>query len=560
MTRGARYAAPAILACALAAAAVAWAASLRTSATFDEIILVSGGVRGVERGRWDMVTDQPPLTMALYGWAVAGAGSTLPPEDRDWSFDDRWDYARLFFFGLGNDPQELLGRARLVTSIMAGVLVAAAAGFAWWIAGPLAGGLAAVVTALLPDVLAHGGVAYNDLPLALAFLLAVWSMDAVSRRPSAGRGVLAGLAVAAAFGTKLSALALLPTAALLLGCEAWVRRGDRRWRRDVGVAVGMGLLSLYVAFVVLYRGDVTLTLLRFNFWRAVVHSTGGHEAPAYLLGRISSAGWWYYFPVAFVFKTPVAFQAMVVVAAGALGRAWFRGGGGFGDLASWRGRAPLLGALVFGAFLVRSDLNAGFRYALPVLPLLALLTGVGLARVWASAGPAGPAGPVGGLGGVGADGVTRFRRVVCGGVVVLITLQAVTVVSAYPYLLAFSSVWAGGRDDAYRVLADSNVDWGQGLLDLRDFMAEEEVGSVRLSYFGSARPEAYGIEYVALPSFFRLSVDRTPKAEPSPRFTVISATNLLGLYLQGFDPFAEYRDREPYRVLGHSLFVFDEGG
>ena len=108
------------------------------------------------------------------------------------------------------------------------------------------------------------------------------------------------------------------------------------------------------------------------------------------------------------------------------------------------------------------------------------------------------------------------------------------------------------------MLLDSNLDWGQELLELRLFMQEEGVASVRLSYFGSALPEAYGIEYVALPSFFRLARERTPGAAASPRFTVISATNLHGLYLQGRDPFASYRERQPYRILGHSLFVYDD--
>ena len=134
-----------------------------------------------------------------------------------------------------------------------------------------------------------------------------------------------------------------------------------------------------------------------------------------------------------------------------------------------------------------------------------------------------------------------------------------TVLSFYPHWLSYTSVWAGGRDRGWTALADSNVDWGQGLLELRSFMAGEGVTSVSLSYFGSARPEAYGIEYVALPSFFRLTPERTENAEVSPRFTVISANNLLGLYMQGRDPFAEYREREPYRVLGHALFVYDEG-
>lgn len=530
-----RFTALAIGALSLLSAALAFTASLRSSATFDEIVLVSGGVRGLETGRWEMVTDQPPLMMYVYGAAARGAVDTLPPEDRPWGFEQRWDYARALFFGLGNDTAAMLARARLVASVLAGLTVAAAAATAWWIAGPLAGAATAAVTALLPDVLAHGGVAYNDLPLALTFLLAVSALDVLVRRPSPVRAAVAAAAVAATVGVKLSALALAPVAVVLLAAEAWTRRGDRDWVREMGVAAAVGLAALYVALVVLYRGDAALTLLRFNFWRTVLHASGGHEAPAYLLGRVSEGGWWYYYPVSFLFKTPVAFQAMLVMAALVLVAAWRRGGGGVDRVAAWRGRGALVGVVVFGAFLLRSDLNAGFRYALPLLPLLAVLVGAGFARPWRS---------------------TRVRGGFFAG---LLALQAGSVLTAYPHLIAYASTWTGGRDRLWHVLADSNVDWGQGLLELRAFMAEEGVESVRLSYFGSAPPEAYGIEYVALPSFFRLSVPRTPGAELTPRFTVISANNLIGLYLQGRDPFEVYRAREPYRVLGHALFVYEEG-
>lgn len=546
----------AVLVLALACAALARTASLRQSATFDEIILVSGGVRGVTHGEWGMVTDQPPLTMWLYGWAAASPELALPSEDRAWSFDDRWDYARALFFGPGSEPQRLLGRARLVASLVAGATVLTAGALAAWVAGPTAGVLAAASTAFMPDVLAHGGVAYNDLPLALAFLLAVWALDAAVRRPTPGRGALVGLAIAAAFGMKLSALALLPVAVLLVAAEAWVRRMALPWRRDLLVAAAAAGLGGYVALVLMYSGDPTLTLLRFNFWRTVIHASGGHEAPAFLLGAVSDGGWWYYFPVAFLFKTPVAFQAALGLGVVALGRAWWALPDGTDRpwsarvqaLLTWRGRGALLGVLVFGAFLLRSDLNAGFRYALPILPLLAVLAASGLAR-----GPrdAGPSPSPGGW-------FTRTR--LAGAALALVVVQAVSVLSVHPHHLAFSSVWAGGRDRAWRVLSDSNVDWGQGLLELRRFMDDEGVPSVSLSYFGSARPEAYGIEYVALPGFFRLDQPRTPGAEARPRFTVISSTNLNGLYLQGRDPFAPYREREPYRVLGHALFVYDDGG
>jgi len=522
---------------ALAAGVLAHLGARHTSATFDEIILVSGGVRGMQEGRWEMVTDQPPLMMYAYGIAAGGAVVERPAEDRSWLFDDRWTYAREFFFGGENDARAVLGRARALAAVIAALTVAVAALYAWWIAGPLAGALAALLTALLPDVIAHGGVAYNDLPLALAFLLSVWALDAAVRRPSPQSAALAAVAVAAALGTKLSALALGPVAVLLLAAEVVARRADRGWWRDLAVSTGIGLVAMYVAMVLLYRGDPTLTLFRFNFWRTVLHASGGYEVPAYLLGAMSATGWWYYFPAAFLFKTPVAFQGILGLAGASLGWRWVSEGRPLARLLGWRGRGAALGALVFGAFLMRSELNAGFRYALPALPLLAVVGALGAAHVWRT--------------------WDRFGRIV---VPLLIALQAASVLSVYPHFLAYSSLWAGGRDEAHRVLVDSNLDWGQELLELRRFMEREGVPSVRLSYFGSAPPDAYGIEYVALPSFFRLDYLRTGNAETAPRFTVISATNLHGVYLQGRDPFAAYRERQPYAILGHSLFVYDERG
>ena len=101
-----------ICAVALMTGVLARLAAGRTSATFDEIILVAGGVRGLEQGRWDMVTDQPPLAMYAYGLAARGAVEAFPPEDRAWDFDQRWNYARLLFFGMNNDRDAVLGTSQ----------------------------------------------------------------------------------------------------------------------------------------------------------------------------------------------------------------------------------------------------------------------------------------------------------------------------------------------------------------------------------------------------------------------------------------------------------------
>ncbi|MGB1778596.1 MAG: ArnT family glycosyltransferase, partial [Longimicrobiales bacterium] len=443
-------------------------------------------------------------------------------------------------------------------------LVFAAGLFGLWVAGPVSGVLAALFTALVPDVLAHGGVAYNDVPLALAFLLSVWALDATVRRPSLRSGALTGVALACAFGMKMSALALLPIAGVLLGMEATSRWGEEAWRRRVVASAGAGMAAAYLTLVVFYGGDVTLSLLRFNFWRTVLHTTGGHPAPAFLLGSVSEGGWWYYFPVAFFLKTPVGLHialvtAVTLLASSAVTALRTHREAALAQVMAWRGRAPLVGALVFGAFLMRSDLNAGFRYALPAVSLLAVFTAIGASRAWRTRGGAAGDSSADALGDSPRGMSTgRGRSAVRVVVVVAVILSALSVLRTHPWHLSYASAWVGGPTAAWRALSDSNVDWGQGLLELRRFMQDEGVASVRLSYFGSARPSAYGIEYVALPSFFRLTRDRTSGSEADPRFTVISATNLQGLYLQGRDPFASYREREPYRILGHALFVYDD--
>src|SRR5690606_1775522 len=129
----------------------------------------------------------------------------------------------------------------------------------------------------------------------------------------------------------------------------------------------------------------------------------------------------------------------------------------------------------------RADLNIGFRYALPLLPMLTVLVAVGIVRVWPLVRPA-------------------ARAVIA----LAIAWCVVHPLSYHPHYLTYISEYGPGRDQNYRVLVDSSLDWGQGLLALREFMEEEGIERIQLSYFGSALPGGYGIDYVPLVSFFPL--------------------------------------------------------
>ena len=100
------------------------------------------------------------------------------------------------------------------------------------------------------------------------------------------------------------------------------------------------------------------------------------STPAFLAGAYSNNGWWYYFPIAFLLKTPQPTLITLLVASFSL--LW---------LAAKRhlnGRwltllALLVPAVGYFAFALTTDINLGYRHILPVLPFLIVFIAVALA-------------------------------------------------------------------------------------------------------------------------------------------------------------------------------------
>src|SRR5690606_161865 len=287
----------ALLAAILTCAGAAIVGAMRhNSMTFDEIVLMAGGARGYETGRFNLVPEQGPIMQYIYGLPIYLARPNFPEEPQFEASPPRgyhYFYGRPFFLEAGNDPARLTLLGRL--GALATVVVVYA--FTRRAAGETAALLAAALVAFLPDILAHGGVAYNDVPHALAFFAALWGIDAAARSPTIARGALAGALVALAIGVKFSALALGPIAALLVGAEAVTRRWERDWLRRLALSVGTALVIGYLALVAIYLGDFTLAELRWGLDFTFRHVRQGHDVPGYLLGDLSPVGWWYFYPV-----------------------------------------------------------------------------------------------------------------------------------------------------------------------------------------------------------------------------------------------------------------------
>ena len=507
--------------------ALAGSAMLRTSVTFDEPVFASAGARGIATGDFSLVDDHPPLPQYLFGLPAWLAADHIPAERPGvWTSPNRYGYARAFLWQSGNRPEAIVMATRLVGLACGAMLVLATYLLARRRIGEGAALAAAMLAAFVPDVLAHSGIAYSDVPVALAMLLAVFALDRAVRVPSARNAALAGFACALALMVKFSAVILAPVAFGLLVLE-WLsgRARDRAWWGGLAIAVPIFLAVGYACVVIAYRGDWALGQLMATVQAMSRTATAGR--PAFLLGEANVGGWWYFYPVALVLKTPIALQALAVLAVGV-----FAVGARGRSVRAWAAhplRACVVVLLLYGAALLTAKMTIGTRHALPMVPFACMLVAAGVASVW-----------------------SRAHKAVRVAVAVLFAAHAGSALASYPFFLSYLGEAATARGPA-RTLVDSTTDWGQGLVALRGYMASHSIDHVGLGYFGSAPAEAYGIRFVPMPSFFAVA----PAADAAPpRYLVVSATLLAGLYVPG-DPYAPLREREPDAIVGGSLYVFD---
>ena len=257
----------------------------------------------------------------------------------------------------------------------------------------------------------------------------------------------------------------------------------------------------------------------------------------FLCGQLSLMGWWYYFPLAFVFKTPLA-TLMGLALALCVGLATLRGR--FAALwhNPWTAVAAGVPPALYLFMALRSNLNLGLRHVLPVYPFLFIFMGV-----------------------VAAAAAARWPKSAAAAIAAFILGLAVETYCAYPDFLPFFNVAAGGAPGGLHLLTESNLDWGQDLPALRDWQKRHPDPQLLLCYFGSVDPRYYGLRYVNMAG--SLAPDDLPFSIHPPAVLAISAVDLQGLNMTA-DMHDHYqmllRGREPIAVLGGSIYLYDVSG
>jgi hypothetical protein len=374
------------------------------------------------------------------------------------------------------------------------------------------------------------------IPIALlmfAFRIALrrpWRIDLAGLSRRSVRGATNQILPVAGIALAHAVVAL----AIIWTFYGWQSKPAERWDpalddfTEPRASVFNGLGSAEPAFVALEKSGVLPEAYVYGLSHTVKNAK---QRPAFLNGEYGSTGWWYYFPYCFLVKSSPAFIALLLLGFVVVAFS-IRAGR---PRARWLVFADRLApvwciVLVYGFSAIATNLNIGARHLLPIdLPLMILAGGIG-AWLW--------------------------RHKPWGWVTVagLMAWQVTVVAGIQPHYLSYFNFMAGGPEEGYLRLSDSNVDWGQDLPSLALWLErhQEEIseGDLYLDYFGVDDPGRFGIKAFSLPNLTNRRMSGSDPIAYRSGTYCISATALVDPGFGG-PPWDEKSENEYVGLLHH---------
>jgi 4-amino-4-deoxy-L-arabinose transferase-like glycosyltransferase len=400
------------------------------SPTWDEPLHVASGHEYLSTGNYTNDRSHPPLARIAFAFPLRHAALTG---------SDGLDRVGQLYQSAGDYMRgvTLSRRGNLLFVILA---IAGVALWAVQLLGRTAAAIAAAIFALLPPVLAHGGLATTDMAGTAGFALAMAAFQWWLGTPTWPRTALLALAVGFGLVTKFSFPLFFAIGAVTLMVMA------KRWPIVKGIVAFIGALA--VVDCVYFFGKLPLFFKGFR--DLLDHNFRGHDA--YFLGNVTGAGWLHYFPVLLAVKTPLPALLLAIA-------------GGWIAVKSKRHRElVIIAALLLGSAML-SSLNLGVRHILPMYVPLSMLAALAIITWWGS----------------------RARWPIAA----LCAWLLVNSLLGHPDYLPWANALAGRHPE--RVALDSNFDWGQDVLRLRHEVRRRGITALHAALWGTTDLRRIGL-------------------------------------------------------------------
>jgi len=486
--------------------------------TVDEGVYISSGYALYQYKQYPLNKEHPPLAKYLAGLPLQFQAINFTDNaKKNIANNDQYGFANEFLYNSGNNADKIIFFGRLpfiILTITLGLIIF------WFIKNvthsEFAGLISIAFYAICPNIIANGHLATNDFLLTFFFVLIALALYFYAKKPTKQWIVAIGFCAAGAILSKFSALILFLIIPFLFAIYVYLKK--------ITLKQAMIDLSIILAIIL----GIVLLIYNHNiifFFQGIAIQFTRTGSPAYLFGQYSETGWWYYFPLAFLIKTPLPTILLLVITLICISIRWQK----------TINYLPLL-ILPIIFFLVScfNKLDLGIRYILPIFPFIYL--GFGLVFFCV---------------------IKQFKKYYYAIITIIFFSILINFFSFYkitPYQIAYFNELVGGPDNGYKYLVDSNLDWGQGLKELASYLKENNINEpIYLSYFGTASPKYYGINFKNLPY---------NRSQNISGYVVISVNNLILPFgnFQNFpydvNVFKWLLNEQPITRIGHSIYIY----
>lgn len=562
---------------------------LNDSTTMDELAHIPAGYSYISQKDMRLNPEHPPVLKDLsglsvwFGSKIAKSPINFPDQVKSWQQDinGQWDFGREFLYKSNNNTDQIIFLARLPMILIMLILGLYVFKMAQEIYGNKAGLIALFLYSLSPTFLAHGRLVTTDVGAAAAFFIATYYLIKWLRQDNKKNLVIAGLVLGLALLTKFSLVILIPYFIILtiawalikyksilpiLKCmlllfligiiamaliwpvyqfHTWNYPAERQYL-DTEFNLGSYGNRLF-ADPIIWMSDKPILRPYSQFFSGLLmviqRAIGGNTT--YFLGEISNTGWLSYFPIVSLIKVPLALLVLILISVFAVffvrkqkiidiptsPREWLKDH--FIEL------ALISFFAIYWFSTMRSNLNIGVRHVLPTFPIIYILVSGQIAKL-----------------------VDRKKSIMTAVwqilIIFLLIWYASGTIKLYPHFLSYFNETVGGPSNGYKYVTDSNLDWGQDLKRLTQFVEENKIETIHLDYFGGDSPE-----HRLGDKFQPWWGDRNPNDLPDNGWLAVSATFLQGgrgKAVPGFDYNDGYynwlNQYEPVKIIGNSIFVY----
>lgn len=475
------------------------------SITFDEVAHIGAGVSYLQKLDLRLNEEHPPLAKAFAAVPLVLRGVKADYSNPSWTFAGSGFFKQFFgewVFGhlliaTWNNPISTVFWARMPMLLIALILGWLIYVYGSKLGGPAGGLLCLCAYATAPAFITFGPLVLTDVAITLFTLLTLWTFADMWRTPSTATVWKFGLALGGALLTKFSSgllffcfvafilslrarhLAAMPAPKAEL--RAWRRR---RWGSLFKGTLVAAFVTYAVYFLLSWNEPTTLfsqiphfpasPLLRRLLMPPAVFLSGLVEFAltasrgTFILGRAYPHGEWFYFPIVFVLKSPLAYLALLLLALviSLIVKARIAQPATIPQEWQLHWRAVWVFLLTFTAACMLSRLTISIRHFFIPMVLLILLLAP-LPRMLAVLRRSGwrPAQAAGWL------------------TAALSLTLIVVALRTYPYYMPFLNSLSMGRPD-YELVNDSNMDWNQALPAVEQWVQQRGLQHILLDEYG----------------------------------------------------------------------------